>query len=223
MKYYKYIMNMKDFNILSIILFIPLIFLIYFFDLWGIVDIYFFLWYFLWMFLHELLHGVGFSLNKNINHRNIVYGACLEKGILYCMCKQVVSKKCIITSLIFPFFLIGFLTLFLGILFNNGLLMLLSLFNIIGCIGDIIMFLFFIKLPNFQYVDLDDCTSFILISDTDLSNYKMFGLKLIETDNYECLDKPYNYNKFNISTFSFVMFFILIGVLLVKIISSFVI
>ena len=54
------------------------------------------------MFLHEFLHGLGFSLGKGVLHKSIVYGAYLEKGIFYCMCKQLICKKDIMVSLLFP-------------------------------------------------------------------------------------------------------------------------
>lgn len=217
MKYYKYTMNMNTFNVLSIILFIPLFIIISILKLWNHVNIDFFILYFLWMFLHELLHGIGFSINKDINHKNIVYGAALEKGILYCMCKQEIKKKNIIISLLFPFTFIGIVTFFLGLIINNPTLQLLSLFNIIGSIGDLVMFFDFTKLPEFNYLDLDDCTGFVLTSKKDLSKYKLFGIKLIEKGKYNNLEKAKNYKKINITKLSIYTFIILIAILIIKI------
>lgn len=217
MKYYKYTMNMNTFNVLSIILFIPLFIIISLLKLWNYVNINFFILYFVWMFLHELLHGIGFSINKDINHKNIVYGAALEKGILYCMCKQEIKKKNIIISLLFPFTFIGIVTFFLGLIINNPTLQLLSLFNIIGSIGDLVMFFEFIKLPEFNYLDLDDCTGFVLTIKKDLSKYKLFGIKLIEKGKYNNLEKAKNYKKINITKLSIYTFIILIAILVIKI------
>lgn len=209
MKYYKYVMDMKAFNILSIILFFPLFIIIFLLGLSIKINLYFLIYYFLWMFLHEILHGIGFLLNKNIDKKNVVFGACLEKGILYCMCKQEISKNQIIISLLFPFVFIGIITFFVGIIINNSMLQLLSLFNIVGCIGDLVMFFYFVRLPEFCYVDLDDCTGFVLVSEYDLSMHKIIGLKCIESGNYSDLGKASNYKMINISKFSYVIFIVL--------------
>ena len=112
MKYYKYSMNMKKLNIYSILIFILVYILILFLNIIEYIDFTCLILYFFWMFFHEFLHGVGFSFSDGVNHRNIVYGACLEKGIFYCMCKQRISKKNIMISLMFPFFFIGIFTFF---------------------------------------------------------------------------------------------------------------
>lgn len=218
MKYYKYTMNMTLLNILCVILFIPLFVIIYLLDLSSSINFYFFIIYCLWMFLHELLHGIGFIVNKKIESKNVVYGACLEKGIMYCMCKQRISKISILISILFPFIVIGIFTFCLGIIINNHLLQLLSLFNIVGCIGDLVMFFAFLRLPYFLYTDLDDCTGFVLISDYDLSKYKLFGLKLIESGNARTMDEPKDYKKINFSKFSIFVFIILIILLFIKLI-----
>lgn len=210
MRYYRYSMNMKKLNIICSLLFVPLFIIIYIMNIFSYINLTFFVLYFLWMFLHEFVHGLGFSLSKGIKHKNIVYGACLEKGIFYCMCKERISKSGIIVSLLLPFFLIGIVTFFLGLHFNNNTLILLSLFNIVGCVGDLAMFFSFLKLPDFSYVDLDDCTGFVLISDNDLSKYKLFGVDLVEVGNYTNLGVANEYKKFTISKLSFVIFVLLI-------------
>ena len=52
--------------------------------------------------LHEVLHSVSYVLN-GAKFKYITYGAHLEKGILCCLCKQNVSKRNILCSLLFPF------------------------------------------------------------------------------------------------------------------------
>ncbi len=217
MKYYQYRMNIKLLNWLSIILFIPAFFIISLLKLWNYIDIYFLVIYFLWMFLHEVFHGIGFAINKNINCKNIVYGACLEKGILYCMCKQKISKRDIMISLIFPFIFIGVITFFIGIIFNNQLLILLSLFNIIGSIGDLVMFFSFLKLPDFYYVDQNDCTGFVLISSSDFTKYKLFGIDLLKSGVEANLELSNNCKKITISKLSWIIFIILIILLIAHI------
>ena len=215
MKYYRYSMNMKTLNIFSLVLFVPFYILICFLGYSSYVDFKCLILYFLWMILHEFLHGVGFSFS-NVSHKSIVYGANLEKGIFYCMCKDNISKMGIMISLMFPFFFIGVLTLIFGFIFSVPVLIILSLFNIAGCAGDLAMFYSFIRLPNFTYTDLDDCTGFVLVSDNDLSSYKLFGMNLVESGDYSNLSRANDFKKFTISKLSSIIFGILLLFLLIS-------
>lgn len=210
MKCFRYSFDMKFLNILSVMFFIPFFVLILYLDLGSEIDLTFFIVYFLFMFLHEILHGVGFLLNKCVYFKNIVFGVCLEKGIMYCMCKQIIEKRHIFVSVLFPFVVIGLFTLIVGFCINNKLLQLLSMFNIVGCVGDLCMFFNFIKLPKFKYVDLDDCTGFVLVSEYDLSKYKTIGFKVVEVGNYNDLVLSTDCKKITISRFSLVVFCLLI-------------
>ena len=133
-----------------------------------------------------------------------------EKGIFYCMCKDLISKKNIMISLMFPFFFIGVVTLVIGFIFNVPILIILSLFNIAGCAGDIAMFLSFLRLPSFSYIDLDDCTGYVLVSEYDLSNYRLFGMNLVECGKYDDSMRAKDFRKFTISKLSYVVFLIVI-------------
>lgn len=210
MKYYKYSLNMKVLNIFSICLFIPFYIIILGLGYNEFINFNTLVLYFLWMFLHEFLHGVGFSLSPSIDYKKIVYGANLEKGIFYCMCKDLISKKNIMISLMFPFFFIGVVTLVIGFIFNVPILIILSLFNIAGCAGDIAMFLSFLRLPSFSYIDLDDCTGYVLVSEYDLSNYRLFGMNLVESGKYNDSMRTKDFRKFTISKLSYVVFLIVI-------------
>jgi len=210
MKYYKYSLNMKVLNIFSICLFIPFYIIILLLGYSSYINFNCLILYFLWMFLHEFLHGIGFSLSPFIDHKKIVYGANLEKGIFYCMCKDLISKKNIMISLMFPFFFIGIVTLLIGFIFNVPILIILSLFNIAGCAGDIAMFLSFLRLPSFSYIDLDDCTGYVLVSEYDLSRFKLFGMNLVESGQYSDSLRARDFRKFTISKLSYVVFLIII-------------
>lgn len=214
MKYYRYSMNMLKLNVFCCIIMVPIFILFFCMGLFPYLDFKCLILYFFWMFLHEFIHGIGFSIS-GIKHKNIVYGANLEKGIFYCMCKEEISKKGIIVSLLFPLFFIGIVTLVIGFIIDSPILVILSLLNVSGCAGDIAMFISFFRLPAFSYLDVDDCTGFVLVSKNDLSNYKLFGLDLVECGNYSELDKATNYKKFTISRLSWVVFGLLILALLV--------
>ena len=216
MKYYRYSMNMVFLNVLSIIIFIPVIIFIYCFNMSSYINLSTLVLYFFWMSFHEVLHGIGFSLSKGIDHKNIVYGAALEKGIFYCMCKELIDKKSIMISLMFPFFFIGFVTFFVGLIINNPVLIILSLFNVAGCAGDFAMFLSFVKLPDFRYIDIDDSTGFVIVSRNDLSNYKLIGMKLSEVGSYDNLELAKNYKKISVSKLSWGVMIVLVLLLIVS-------
>ena len=216
MKYYRYSMSMGFLNVVCSIIMIIFLFFIFSIGYSSYIDFNLFIFYFLWMFLHEFLYVIGFSLGKNVKHKNIVYGAELEKGIFYCMCKQLIRKKDIMVSLLFPLFFIGVLTLIIGVVFSIPVLIILSLFNIAGCVGDIFMFIAFLRLPDFSYIDLDDCTGFVLVSNNDLSSYKLFGLKLVEVGEYKKLDKANIFDKITVSKLSYVVFFLMLFFLLMN-------
>ena len=111
----------------------------------------------------------------------------LEKGVFYCMCKQTISKKSALIALLFPVTIIGIITLIIGMIINHYELVFLSVFNIMSSIGDIVMSIYFLKCPSdITYLDLDDCTSFTVLSNNNLDNIKVPGL---------ILDKKGIYNK----------------------------
>ena len=214
MKCYRYSMNMKVLNVLCILFYIPLFFVVYLLGIFNYLNFKLIILYFFWMFFHEFLHGVGFSLSHGVKGRDIVYGACLEKGIFYCMCKGLIGKGDILRSLLFPFFFIGIFTFFIGLFCSSPILILLSLLNISGCVGDLCMFFSFYRLPSFSYVDLDDCTGFVLVSESDLSKFKMFGLNLVQVYDFSDFNFSSNYKKFTVSKLSLFIFILLVVLLL---------
>ena len=193
-KYYIFKMNLPVLNVLSFVLlgiFIGIGLLIYkgfwkeytdnFFKM-GL----FLLAYFGYMILHELLHGLSYRIHGG-KGKNITFGVHLEKSILCCLCKQDITKKNILISLLYPFFFIGIVTYVIGAIFKLPMLFLLSIFNLGGCIGDLIMFIFISRLPkDIKFAEFDDPTSFAILSNEDLSKKKPFGLKFEKkTDSLE--------------------------------------
>lgn len=189
--YYTYTLNMTILNILAIILFIIVGSIVYLIEFNEIYTINlsmsnFFLLMFIWLIIHELLHGIGFLLFKEVKLKNITLGMFLEKGVFYCMCKQNIGKKVILTSLLFPITIIGFITLIIGMIINNYELVFLSILNIVSSIGDIVMIIYFLKCPkDIIYLDLDDCTSFTVISNKSLDNIKVPGIILSKKGIYD--------------------------------------
>jgi len=163
----------------------------------------------IYMMLHEVFHSIGYYI-YGAKYKNIVYGIELEKGIFYCLCKQNVSKKNIMNSLLYPLFYIGIVTYILSFIINNYYLLILSIFNLSGCVGDIFTFLFIRKLDkDIEFSEFDDTTSFGLYSDKDLSKGKHLGIKYIGTcDKLERND----YKKIKVSKMSYIIIFVILGV-----------
>lgn len=184
-KYYIFEMNIKVLNIVSIAIFILLILLSYLIvpkiaDLTKIDLVSVLIFYIVYMLLHELLHSLGYVLH-GANFKNIVYGAYLEKGVLYCLCKQNITRRNILNSLLFPFFYIGIVTYIIAIIFNIPMLLYLSILNISGCAGDILMFLYIIKLnKDIEFSEFDNPIQFAIQSNEDVSKISHFGLNYIQ-------------------------------------------
>ena len=148
------------------------------------------------------------------NFKNIVYGILLEKGIMYCLCKQNISKKNILCSLLFPLVWLGILPFIIAIIFKISFLLILAILNISGCIGDIIMFKFIARLDNdIEFSEYDEPTGFGLYSSKDLSSSKSWGLKYMGEQNIlQRQDlKKFNISKFSIIILSALIMFFIIG------------
>lgn len=208
-KYYLFEMQPTSLNIISIlILFVVVIFTVLLgkfsiiFDNYGI-SLILMLPY---LVLHEILHSVAYVIH-GADFKNITYGAHMEKGILCCLCKQNITKKNILISLVYPLIFIGIITYVIGILTNCGILIFLSILNISGCSGDIIMFIALSRLENFEFSEYDNPLAFGLYTKEDLSNKKMFGLKYLGTQDE--LEKK-DLKKVRISKVSYIYFAIMI-------------
>ncbi len=219
MNYYTYKLNLFLLNILDFVLLIFLFILTYFLTgnldvlniqmSWIVILIF-------WLILHEILHGIGFLILGKVKFKNVIFGAELEKGIFYCMCKEKISKLNILISLVFPLFFIGIFTYIIGLITNNNLLLLLSIFNIAGSIGDIVMTFDILLMPkDIKYLDLDDSTSFTILSKNDLKNKKYLGLILDDNGIYTSSLKAKDYKRLKISKTSIIILAILILLIIV--------
>lgn len=217
-KYYRYEINLLIGNILCFVLIVfacvPVsrMLIIFFENISELITFKLFLFYLLWMFFHEVLHGIGYSVS-GVKMNELTYGAKIEKGILFCLVRKEIRKRAILISLVFPFFFIGVFTYVLGILINNPILVILSIFNIGGSSIDLIMICNFIKLDNdITYIEPGDGTSFYLMSN-NLKVKNLFGLKLVEEGKYtESLFKDIKYKRVDISKkgWSFLIIYIIL-------------
>lgn len=135
-----------------------------------------------YLVLHEQLHSLGYVI-YGADFKNITFGVYLEKGVLCCLCKQRINKRNILHSLLFPFVIIGIITLIIGILVNYPILVILSLVNITGCSGDLVMFYHLSKLNCYEFSEYDDPIAFGLYTENDFSKLKMLGLDYVGKKN----------------------------------------
>lgn len=217
MKYYTYKLDLTVLNVLTVLLFVFMS--IFTYVLTGNlsfienINLLSFIIIILWMFLHEILHGIGFMALGKVKSKNVVFGAEIEKGIFYCMCKERISKLNILIALVFPLFFIGIVTYILGLYFNSDILVLASIFNISGAIGDILMTIDILMMPkDINYLDLDDNTSFTILSNEDLSEKRYFSIRLEKYGKYNEKVKAKNFSKIIVSKYSkyFLFFYIIL-------------
>lgn len=194
LKKYIFEYNMVFANLLSIIILILVclftMFLYILFDknivialeesIFGSNLIIFIILMFIWFFIHEIIHGMFYIIN-GADKDNITFGAALEKGIFYCKCGEFVNKKNIMISVIAPFTIIGVFTYIIAFIFDVPMLLFLSILNIIGTSGDLMMFSFFLQRDkNLKFKELEDSTKFCIETKEDLINKKFLAVKLIK-------------------------------------------
>lgn len=167
--------------------------------------------------VHELFHGLGFKICGKVSTNNIVYGAKLESGVFYCACKEEITKYGIIGSLLAPIVFLTIIPTIIGIIYNLDVLILIAIINLFGASLDILATIDILRLPkNIKYKDLDDTLGFIIISETDLSKSKYYGLKITNQGNYDINKiKAVNYDKLTISKPSIVIFIVIIILLII--------
>jgi hypothetical protein len=132
------------------------------------------------MLVHELLHSLAYVIYGG-DFKKIVYGAYLEKGVLYCLCKQNITRKNILNALMFPLFYIGIIPYIIAIIINQPFLLFLAIMNIVGAVGDIMMFAYIKSLPkDIEFSEFDNPIRFAIYTDKDIK-VRFFGLDYIET------------------------------------------
>ena len=215
-KFYVFQMKMFPLNIFSFILLIFMVVITYFInnDFFNssinyVISTfnYFFPLIFLFLVIHEILHSLGYCI-YGADFKKVLYGIQLEKGVFYCLCKQNINRKTVLNSLFFPLFYIGIVTYILGLIFYEPYLTWLSILNISGCSGDIIMFIFISRLnKDIEFTEMDDSTSFALISNYDVNKVNHFGLEY--KGSFDDVKRS-NYKKITISKMSYIVMALLL-------------
>lgn len=213
-KYYKFELNMVWANILSLVMIIvPIVILTLlnfpFYNLkFSGLHLFFIIIYFI---LHELLHGVGFLLFAK-DKKNIKFGITLEKGVLFAACQEKLNKKAILVSLLLPLITLTFISLPIGIINKLPFLVILSIMNFGGAIGDILMSLLILKSPSdVLYIDYNTDVGCYLISENDLEKIDALGFKLTDIGDESKKEVDTSIKRLYISKFST----IILGILLV--------
>lgn len=223
-KYYKFELNMKYANIIAILFLFGYLAIIMIFDNFfkapfgGANSLVFFIALISYFILHEICHGIGYSLYAK-DKKNIKYGIVLEKGALYAMCQECLSKKGTIISLILPLLILTVIAIPIGIIFNFSWLVELGLINLAGASGDMMMLLLISKLPNdIKYIDYNNDIGAYFISKSDLSKIKTIGLKCTESGihNENKIDK--SFKRINITKISKIILIIMAIILVVSIV-----
>lgn len=167
-------------NILSIVLlFIPIVILNicgykFRFHFNGIV----YIGMFFYLIVHELLHALGFSFFVK-DKKNIKIGITLEKGVFYAICQELINKKGIIVSLLFPLIFLSIIPFPIALIFHADWLIFYSIINFAGTIGDILILILVLKMPkNIEYIDYDNSVGLYFVSKSDISNINLLGFKL---------------------------------------------
>ena len=226
LKYYTYKLDLKVLNILAIILFVIVGGIVFYVEkndnyIMDFDIINFIINIFLWLIIHELLHGVGFMIFKEVKIKNLTFGMFLEKGIFYVMCKQNIGRRIILTSLCFPVIIIGIITLIIGMCINSFMLVYLSIINIVASIGDIVMIIYFIKAPrDIIYLDLDDPTSFTVVSDKDLSNNKVVGINIHDSGKYDKKMKSKDKRRLIMSKWSYILLIFIFIMFIIRLVGG---
>lgn len=204
--YYKYECDLVVMNILSIVLLVvPFIILImcgYSINMdFGVLK---FIILILYFFLHELFHALGYSFFVE-NKKNIKIGVVLEKGVFYAMCQERINKKGIIISLLMPLIFLSIIPFLISLYFHFDYLLILSIINFSGAIGDILMTKLIIRAPrDVEYLDYNNDIGAYLLSSEDMSNYKSFGFKLTEKGNADSKKIDKSIKRLYISKISYV-------------------
>lgn len=215
LKYYKYKLNLGVGNIFASIILILLLTLLYFtFD-----DYYFNLTYnkvlimIGYFILHEILHYIGYLINKNVKSKDLCLGMCLEKGVMYCRCTNEINRTSVMISLLTPFIVIGIITLIISYIYDMPFLAFLSVSNIAGSYFDILMFIQILKMPkDIKFAEYDECDSYYITSNKDLTNIKTKGISLVNTDRFNKIKLKSKDNKrIEISTFSIIILIVLVA------------
>lgn len=218
-KYYKYELNMLVMNTLSILLLIVPIIIILLCGYSLNIDFNVFLEFvslLAYFLIHELFHALGYSLFAK-DKKNIKIGIVLEKGVFYAMCQEKINKRGILVSLLMPLVFLSIIPFPISLYFHLDLLLILSIVNFSGAIGDMLMTLLIMRAPkDVEYIDYNNDIGAYLVSSEDMSNHNSFGFRLTESGLEDSKEIDRSIKRFYISkkSYIFLVIFIIMSIIL---------
>ena len=130
-----------------------------------------------WFVLHEIIHGIFYVIG-GAKKEDISYGCVLEKGLFYCKCNHNITKKNAMLSLLAPFTIIGVITLIISFILGDVIFLVLSVMNLEGACADLCVFSFFLRLgDDVLFREVGDTSTFVLTTKEDLTKRKILGIK----------------------------------------------
>ncbi len=104
--------------------------------------------YLLLIILHEVFHLIGFRIFGNVPWKDMTYGVDFKRGIAYASHPHVLSNRAMKAALLLPFWMTAFIPAVLGLIYDNGHLLLLAAFLTSGAAGDFAMYQQLRRFPN---------------------------------------------------------------------------
>ena len=104
--------------------------------------------------------------------------------------------------------------------FHLDLLLILSIINFSGAIGDMLMTILILRAPkDVEYIDYNNDIGAYLVSSKDMQNYNSFGFRLTEfgPENSKEIDKSIKKIYISKSSYIFLVIFIIMSIILVVI------
>lgn len=114
----------------------------------------FFLCYFLLIIVHEALHGCIWGLYCKKKFQSIQFGILWKYLTPYCCCKEVLPYNAYVLGGLMPFLILGVVCYIIAILLGRFDILLLSILNVIGASGDLIIAFYLIRQHEGYMLDL---------------------------------------------------------------------
>ncbi|SFR81054.1 Putative zincin peptidase [Anaeromicropila populeti] len=104
--------------------------------------------------IHEFIHGLFWSFFCVKHWKSISFGIDKSTGSPYCHCEELLKVWQYVAGALAPGVILGAVPYMLSVYWGNIMLLLLSLFSILGAGGDIMMVSFLIgENPNYLVLD----------------------------------------------------------------------
>jgi len=117
------------------------------------------------LIIHEVIHGISWSLFCKDKWKSIHLGVMWEKLTPYCHCKEPLKFPSYIFGGLMPLMILGIGLFVISYFIGSGVLMFISLMNILGAGGDITIALMLLKYRNAYILDHPTKCGFIAFTE----------------------------------------------------------